>query len=375
MTLLLPAAPLLLGQPLSFDDAASIGLPAGAVAPAFELADQTGKSQTLSSLAGPKGLVLVFFRSADWCIYCKAQLVQLQQEQQAVRDAGYGIAAVSYDSAAVLADFAKRKQITVPLLADHDSTVINAFQVRNGEYQRGMQIDVEREILYRNSFDNTPVYGMAYPAIFILDPSGKVSWRFVSTRAELRFTASAVLARSGQALVRHPSQSIQEPNARIISSTSNLSSGLANRLYLSVDIDLPPGLHIYGPEVGGTYRGLIWSMATNACLAVKEALYPDALPIKFDFEERALPVYEGKVRLSREVIVPPAISARNPDVYRDFLADCVPNGKLTASATLQWQACDLNRCYPPTRTELRWEWQFIPPDRQRVPTALRREFE
>lgn len=101
MTLLLPAAPLLLGQPLSFDDAASIGLPAGAVAPAFELADQTGKSQTLSSLAGPKGLVLVFFRSADWCIYCKAQLVQLQQEQQAVRDAGYGIAAVSYDSAAV----------------------------------------------------------------------------------------------------------------------------------------------------------------------------------------------------------------------------------------------------------------------------------
>lgn len=34
--------------------------------PAFELSDQHGKRQTLESLRGPKGLMLVFFRSADW---------------------------------------------------------------------------------------------------------------------------------------------------------------------------------------------------------------------------------------------------------------------------------------------------------------------
>lgn len=38
----------------------------GAMAPAFEAPDQNGTSQTLKSLTGKKGLVLVFFRSADW---------------------------------------------------------------------------------------------------------------------------------------------------------------------------------------------------------------------------------------------------------------------------------------------------------------------
>lgn len=34
--------------------------------PSFEADDQTGKPRTFESLAGPKGLVLLFFRSADW---------------------------------------------------------------------------------------------------------------------------------------------------------------------------------------------------------------------------------------------------------------------------------------------------------------------
>ena len=32
----------------------------------FALPDQDGRTQTLRSLMGPKGLMLVFYRSADW---------------------------------------------------------------------------------------------------------------------------------------------------------------------------------------------------------------------------------------------------------------------------------------------------------------------
>lgn len=32
----------------------------------FSLKDQTGKTWTLQSIMGPKGAMLVFFRSADW---------------------------------------------------------------------------------------------------------------------------------------------------------------------------------------------------------------------------------------------------------------------------------------------------------------------
>jgi AhpC/TSA family len=38
----------------------------GAQAPAFEARDQNGVSHTLASFLGPKGAILVFYRSADW---------------------------------------------------------------------------------------------------------------------------------------------------------------------------------------------------------------------------------------------------------------------------------------------------------------------
>jgi hypothetical protein len=42
------------------------GIEPGKKAPAFQTRDQYGKKRTLSSLIEPNGLVLLFFRSADW---------------------------------------------------------------------------------------------------------------------------------------------------------------------------------------------------------------------------------------------------------------------------------------------------------------------
>lgn len=44
----------------------SIGLAVSQKAPPFSARDQFGRVQTLDSLKGPKGTVLLFFRSADW---------------------------------------------------------------------------------------------------------------------------------------------------------------------------------------------------------------------------------------------------------------------------------------------------------------------
>jgi len=38
----------------------------GSTVPRFEAPDQNGHQQTLQSVAGPKGTLLVFYRSADW---------------------------------------------------------------------------------------------------------------------------------------------------------------------------------------------------------------------------------------------------------------------------------------------------------------------
>jgi peroxiredoxin len=38
----------------------------GETIPAFQAVDQDGRVRTFADLRGPKGLVLLFFRSADW---------------------------------------------------------------------------------------------------------------------------------------------------------------------------------------------------------------------------------------------------------------------------------------------------------------------
>ena len=44
----------------------SIGLAVGQKAPAFSVHDQFGRVQTLNTLKGTNGTILLFFRSADW---------------------------------------------------------------------------------------------------------------------------------------------------------------------------------------------------------------------------------------------------------------------------------------------------------------------
>ena len=54
------------GQAPVVPDTSKIGPQVGTTVPPFEGVDQFGKARTLASIAGPKGAMLVFFRSADW---------------------------------------------------------------------------------------------------------------------------------------------------------------------------------------------------------------------------------------------------------------------------------------------------------------------
>jgi hypothetical protein len=47
-------------------DVSRLGPQVGERVPDFSLRDQNGRMQTLQSIMGPKGAMLVFVRSADW---------------------------------------------------------------------------------------------------------------------------------------------------------------------------------------------------------------------------------------------------------------------------------------------------------------------
>ena len=55
-----------LAQEVRKIDVGKLGPQVGARVPDFNLGDQRGKVWTLQSVMGPKGSMIVFFRSADW---------------------------------------------------------------------------------------------------------------------------------------------------------------------------------------------------------------------------------------------------------------------------------------------------------------------
>jgi peroxiredoxin len=148
----------LLATPLEAAEEAApveIGLHIGARAPAFTLKDQNGKEVSLEALLKKGPVALVFYRSADWCMFCKFQLIQLQRNLKQFEAAGGQLVGISYDSTKALKKFADSRDITLPLLSDVGSKTIDAYGVR----------------------DKTPpgpTEGFAAHAAFVLDQNGIV---------------------------------------------------------------------------------------------------------------------------------------------------------------------------------------------------------
>ena len=99
--------------------------------------DQDGKPRTFADLVGRAGLLLMFNRSAGWCPYCQAQMVQVNGGLADIEKRGFRIVALSYDAPNVLKAFAEKRRIGYTLLSDPKSEVIDAYGLRDPQYQPG----------------------------------------------------------------------------------------------------------------------------------------------------------------------------------------------------------------------------------------------
>ena len=93
-----------LGGSLVFGQSSPLlpGINAGEKIPPISAQDQFGRLQKFESLRGKHGLLLLFSRSADWCPYCKRQLLQLQQAKAEFAAKGVNVASITYDSVSIL---------------------------------------------------------------------------------------------------------------------------------------------------------------------------------------------------------------------------------------------------------------------------------
>jgi peroxiredoxin len=164
----------LLAAPLKAEDLGpTIGSPAPDIGTRL---DQSGVPRTLTDVMGTKGLVLMFFRSADWCPYCQAQLIEMNGGAAEIEKRGYRITTLSYDSPEILKTFAEKRHITFTFLSDPKSEIIDLYKLRDPQYPPGSR-----------------AYGVPRPIIFILDKSGIIHAKLYEESFKVRPPVSAVI--------------------------------------------------------------------------------------------------------------------------------------------------------------------------------------
>jgi hypothetical protein len=270
--------------------------------------------------------------------------VQLQNAKQRFEKQGIKLAAISYDSPAILKDFADRHKIDFPLLADPDSKIIRGFNVLNEE-AKGME------------------KGMARPGFFYIDATGAIREKYFEVKYTNRFTANNVIGKLFPELTEEVSQNVEAPHLRLTLGQSDRTVVSGSRVNLSAEIELPPDVHVYSPGVTG-YKPIQLVLHPSGGIAIEPAIYPSSKTLYLEAIKEQVPVFEGKFRITEDVTV-------TFSKFRDGFRSLVSSEKtISITGELKYQACDKTVCYPPRAVPVKWELQVLPLDLKRSPGAI-----
>ena len=152
----------------------------------------------------------------------------MQNAREKFQRQGLGLAALSYDSEAILEDFTHRHSIEYSLIADPKSEIIRRYGVLNA---------------------NAPGFtkNMAYPGYFYVTPNGIIKEKFFEAAYTDRETGTSLLLKLFPDLVEGNGREVAAPNIKLALLQSDEIVGPGSRFTVAAEISLPPGTHVYAP--------------------------------------------------------------------------------------------------------------------------------
>lgn len=234
------------------------------------------------------------------------------------------------------------------------------FSESNGNFRYSLLADPESKIikafglLNPNTRPGTLVHGMAFPGVYIVNVEGIVQQKIFNKSYRQRMAPETVLMKVygvGEGEQRIEAEVKPQFKLKAYTSQDNLRAG--NRFLFFADIDLYEKVHLYAP--GSSYRAVDIKIADNPVLKVGKLKLPEPEMILLDVINETVPVYHGKVKINRELVISPH--------YRGTL--------INIDATLEYQTCDDELCYPPDKLPIGFEITLIPHDIQRAPEGVR----
>jgi len=257
------------------------------------------------------------------------------------------VAAISYDSVALLKEFAERKRLTYPLLSDPESRIIRAFGILNDNFP-----------------PDHPWYGVPFPGTYVVNEQGVVLAKYFEEDHRERYTASTILVKHfGQG----PDTSwteVQTQHLKLRYSSSDTVARSGNRIVLLLEVELNPRMHVYAPGVHGGYIPIDWKMALSQGWMPHPAAFPASRMLHLPAIGETVPVYEGHFWITRDLTV-----GQDSEI-KPFLRD---DQHLTVEGEFRYQACDDKVCYPPQTVPLKWMFSVLAHDADRAPERLQKQ--
>ena len=250
---------------------------------------------------------------------------------------------ISYDTVAILADFAKRKNITFPMLADSDSKIIRAFGVLNTYVPVG-----ERE------------YGMAFPGTYIVDAGGVVRSKYFENLYQDRYSAPTILlSEFGSASgTRQTSVETAHLQMKYYSTRDTVRPNL--RFTLVAAIALKPKMHVYAPGEKD-FIPIRLELDPSPNFSAKTPVFPKAESLYLAPIQQNVSVFQGKFQITED------INMASNDALQAILSG---SREVKITGKLRYQACDDMVCYLPQTIPLEWALKVDPLDRERVPEPI-----
>ena len=291
--------------------------------------------------------------------------MELQGRLDELENAGIGVAAISYDSPAVLQDFAQRRGIDFPLLADEGSEVISRYGILNTVAAEGLGPDAEDPDVMADVARYVSVFGASqaivgtpYPGTFMVDADGRVTSRYFEEFYRERNTTSNVLLKEGIGV--SPIEAIEgsSPQLDFTAWPSNTSVSVGTRFSIAVEVRPNENMHVYAPgaEANG-YRVIGLELAPSDMYRMEPVEYPDSEIYYFAPLDEYVPVFQESFTLLQEIVM--AGSAETEAALAEM-------DTITFSGFLNYQACDDAICYLPQSVPVSFVLDAESPDRQRA---------
>lgn len=189
--------------------------------------------------------------------------------------------------------------------------------------------------------------------MFIVDHNGVVVSKYFEDDYTERYTASDILVKQFGAAAGAAHSIVEAKHLRISASAGVAAVHSGQRIVLALDIDVPPGVHVYAPGVEG-YIAIDFAIKDSAAVTAHPAVYPASKTLHLAAIDETVPVYTGQFRVLREVTI----------------GKSAPPGDLTVEGEFRYQACDEVKCYIPETVPLKWALRVDPHDRQRAPAEI-----